>query len=346
MVETRDMAGGKAYRLVRVSNNQIGSYTYNGSGTASMTAGSLNLSYANANTGTATTNVATIVNNFYEHFEHGQVKFIMKAGTYGVTASTGTPVITQSVNSDDGQYTIVYVKYDIPSRTTSTVTIAPNEDAEVQACHVFYNGSNFDGNNVAANALDDGAIATNKSPLRPGQTATLANYTSFLGGLNGIMVDITSPAGTVTLSDFTFRTGNDNSPAGWAAAPAPSMTLRAGAGTSGSNRYTFIWPTGTIQGKWLQITVKATAATGIDQNEVFYYGNAVGESGNEPGSARVDTTDEVVARQDPHKTFGNPATLEVHCDFNRDARADTYDELIARNFCTNFLNELRLISVP
>ena len=62
--------------------------------------------------------------------------------------------------------------------------------ANVVGRNIFYNRSGFDGNNAAANAADDAAIATDKSALLPGAAATLANYTSYTRGINGIMVDV------------------------------------------------------------------------------------------------------------------------------------------------------------
>ena len=69
---------------------------------------------------------------------------------------------------------------------------------------VFYNQSAFDGNDVSANAADDGAIATDKAPLLPGGVATFANYTSFSHGLNGLMASTSarrSTASTWTITD-------------------------------------------------------------------------------------------------------------------------------------------------
>ena len=51
-----------------------------------------------------------------------------------------------------------------------------------------YNDSFFDGYDPAAGASDDLAIATDKSPLLPGQAATFADYTSYECGLNGLMI--------------------------------------------------------------------------------------------------------------------------------------------------------------
>ena len=45
--------------------------------------------------------------------------------------------------------------------------------------------------------------------LRPGQTATFANYTSYRRGTNGIVVDIARlpAAARLTAADFEFRAG-------------------------------------------------------------------------------------------------------------------------------------------
>src|SRR6185437_12705632 len=91
---------------------------------------------------------------------------------------------------------------------------APNSAAvaaTVVGQSIFYNNSAWDGNNPAASASDNLAIATDKSALLPGGTATFANYTSYSKGINGIMVDIANlPAGTTSLSpsDFAFHVGN------------------------------------------------------------------------------------------------------------------------------------------
>ena len=69
---------------------------------------------------------------------------------------------------------------------------------------------------------------------------------------------------------------------------------------------TLIWEDGVIRNCWLQVTVLATDATGLAENEVFYVGNAVGESGNSTTDALVNATDEIGARNNPHSPF-NPA---------------------------------------
>jgi hypothetical protein len=97
--------------------------------------------------------------------------------------------------------------------------------AAVAGRSTFYNASAFDWTAAAdANTNgaydpgedgtnDDGAVATNKSALLPGQAATFANYTSYYHGLNGIMIDV---AGLVSrnlaAADFAFKVGTGADP--------------------------------------------------------------------------------------------------------------------------------------
>ena len=89
--------------------------------------------------------------------------------------------------------------------------------AAVAARSIFYNNSWFDGNLAAANVQDDAAIATDKTPLFPGQIASLANYTSYSLGINGIMVDLVgaAQASLITAADFAFEVGNSSDAATW-----------------------------------------------------------------------------------------------------------------------------------
>jgi hypothetical protein len=146
---------------------------------------------------------------------------------------------------------------------------------------VFYNHSAFDGNNAAANAQDDAAIATDKQALLPGQPSTLANVTGYSRGINGVMVDVLRlPASTdVTADDFEFRVGNNATPGTWALAPGPlSVTERPSGLAGGSTRVSIVWADGAIRNQWLQVTVKANANTRLSQPDVFYFGNLAGET--------------------------------------------------------------------
>ena len=191
---------------------------------------------------------------------------------------------------------------------------------------IFYNNSSFDGNNAAINASDDGAIAPDKTALLPGGTATFANYTSYTKGINGIMVDIAHDptSGSITAADFTFKVGNTNNTSTWANAPAPSaVVVRPGAGAGGSDRVEITWADGAIQKKWLQITLKADAVTQLSSPDVFYFGNAVGETGNDPTNAIVNLTDVGLTRT--HQTGFTAAQINNVYDFNRDGHVNLTD---------------------
>jgi len=145
--------------------------------------------------------------------------------------------------------------------------------------------------------------------------------------------------------DFVFRVGNDNHPGAWAAAPSPTViAVRPSAGTGGSSRITLIWPDNAIEKQWLQITVLPTPNSGLIAPDVFYFGNAVGESGNSATDARVDVSDENAARQHP-RNFLSPAAIDDVYDYNRDKRVDVSDENIARQNNSNFLTALKLIDL-
>jgi hypothetical protein len=223
---------------------------------------------------------------------------------------------------------------------------APFRHSQVVGRHIFYNDSAYDGNDALASALDDGAIAPNKQALLPGGTATFANYTSYSKGINGIMIDVAGLAGTPTAGDFSFRVGNDDTPGGWTPlATPPSVSVRSGAGVNGSDRVTLIWPNGVIAKQWLQSTMNKTAQTGLGTPNVFYFGSAIGETGNSPSDARVTSADELLARLHPH-TIANPTDILDPYDFNRDTRVTALDQNIARLNRTTLATALNLIHPP
>ena len=255
--------------------------------------------------------------------------------TTGNNIGTGTPGLFYAASGYD-----LCTGLGTPAGTNLINALAP--PATVVGRWVFYNNSAWDGNNPAANANDDNAIATDKTALLPGGTASFANYTSYSRGLNGIMMDIANLLGTPTASDFVFNTGNDNNPAGWSNAPAPvSITVRAGAGAGGSSRVTLIWNDNNLNGvvdaneavakKWLEVTVKATTNTGLATDDVFFFGNAVGEGdvGNPNTSFPVTAADALQAMNNLIG-LGTAALTNVN-DFNRDQKVTSADALVALN---------------
>ena len=222
----------------------------------------------------------------------------------------------------------------------AAVSVVVEPVPEVVGRYVFYNNSAFDGRDPAANQYDFQAIAPDKQPLLPGQSASFVNYTSYSRGINGIIVDIAgapNPAG-LGAEDFAFRVGNDSTAQSeqstWTTAPAPlEVAVFPGAGVAGSTRVVLVWADNAIQNLWLEVTVRPTANTGLTEADVFYFGNAIGESGNNragpAADAVVDSADELAARD--NRTGIQPADITNPYDFNRDRRVNSSDVTIARN---------------
>jgi hypothetical protein len=122
------------------------------------------------------------------------------------------------------------------------------------------------------------------------------------------------------------------------------VLVRPGEGVFQSDRVVLTWPDNLIQNEWLQVTVLANGTTGLAVPSVFYFGNAIGETGDSDLNARVDANDILQTRNNPHPFF-NPADIYCPYDFNRDQRVDAYDLLIVRNNQTTYFNQLNLISI-
>lgn len=219
--------------------------------------------------------------------------------------------------------------------------------ATVVGRHLFYNQSGtasplrYDGNDAAINDHDDLAIATNKSAYLPGSGAAIfANVSSYTKGINGLMVDLQGTHGDIGVDDFEFYRGNNNSQTQWTAAPAPSsMSVRSGAGISGSDRVELVWGSDAVKKEWLLVIVRANDDTGLVQKagwrlgigDVFLFGNALGDSGQRDNAqfAFVNTTDEIAARNNPASVVSNIPITNLF-DYNRDGAVNLADVLISQ----------------
>ncbi len=197
--------------------------------------------------------------------------------------------------------------------------------------HVFYNNSSFD------NASDGDAIATDKLPLFDGVVAAGINYSSFVHGINGIIVDFESLNGEVAIDDFQFKIGNVNDSADWSEAPLPSsIETSFSGGANGSDRVTIIWPDGSIKSTWLQIRILGNTTTKLAEDDVFYFGSVVGESMNSDSDAVVNATDVGVIRS--NLSGFSSVDIESEYDMNRDGRVNATDIGIVRNHLSGFFS--------
>jgi hypothetical protein len=206
---------------------------------------------------------------------------------------------------------------------------------------VFYNNSFWDGNTPGVNGtVEDYAIATNKQALLPGQTATLANYTSYSGGINGVIVDVAGLWPGLTAADFDFKVGNTVDVSTWTTVPpTPTVAVRAGDGVSGSSRVVLIWPDGAMKNTWLRVTVSANDRTGLTSPDVFYFGNLVGESYIDASTGRINAFDSATTRQH----WGETATVTNLYDHNRDGSVGSADSDIVTG---NLGAQLILLTAP
>jgi hypothetical protein len=168
----------------------------------------------------------------------------------------------------------------VPNSSITTVSAGFSVTAAVANQYLFYYGSSaFDNSATAPSSADQNAIATDKTALLPGQTATFSNVSSYLDGINGILIAFANlPAGvTFSASDFQFNVGNSNTPSIWTSGPAPAAVATW---TSGGDTFAdIVWSNGAIRNEWLQVTVLADANTHLAVNDVFYFGSLVGATG-------------------------------------------------------------------
>ena len=261
-----------------------------------------------------------------------------------LTASHGTVV-----KNNDGTWAWSYVppvyQNNVPVTITandgvSSSTVMFNMTANTFAAgrSVFYN--NATGENLSSAGAANNAIDPSKTVLRtPGAISTFANYTNYSRGLNGLIVDIAGLPTTVTnanmLASLLFAHWNAISAGGFAALPVaavPTVTILSNSGVGGSARIKITFPNNTLQNTWLRVTVLANTTTGLAVNDVFYFGNVIGEvnAGNTQTRLRVNATDTGAVRSN-QSTAANSASVTNIYDVNRDGRVNATDTGIVRS---------------
>ena len=224
----------------------------------------------------------------------------------------------------------------LPSNELSATVPAPT----IVGNSIFYNGSSYDGQNGSSNLTDRAAIATDKQALLPGQTATFQNYTSYSRGINGIIIDVANLDNLPRFEDFSLSVGNDNNLANWSGAPVPTLiNVYPGRGPGGSTQITLIWADNAIQNQWLRVSLLANPHTNLLADDVFYFGNLIGGTGQHVNQAIVNTTDIAVAKLAVNTT----ATLTSIADFDRNGKITVTDIAIAK---INNQHTIQLITPP
>ncbi len=292
-----------------------------------------------------------------------EVRFGSSLAT-NVTILSDTQLVATSPPHAAGPVSVtVKTPYGTSAPATSQFTYTSGAtNSQIVGQFLFYNGSGtstrYDHNDLAINSFDDLAIATDKTAYlwEDAGAATFANVSSYTKGINGVMVDVAGTHGTITAADFIFRVGNNNSPGTWGTANAPaSVSVRAGAGVSGSDRVEIIWNGAAAPfGQWLEVITLANANTGLAQKagypagqaDAFFFGNAPGNTGTgDTGSnSLVNSLDEAAIRANNALVSANIPITNVY-DVGRNASVNVIDESAARLNGTNPSTTLKYLNL-
>lgn len=196
---------------------------------------------------------------------------------------------------------------------------------------VFYVG--------ATGASASSNLASDKTPLLPGQSSSFANYTNYSLGLNGLVVDVAGLPASATasqmLSSLRFASWNGIAAGGFATLPAdaiPTVTMLGSVGAGSAGRIQITFPNNTIRNTWLRVTVIANAITQLPVDDVFYFGNVIGDvnAGNTTSRLRVNATDTGAVRSNQSIGSESASILNIY-DLNRDGRVNATDTGIVRS---------------
>ena len=180
---------------------------------------------------------------------------------------------------------------------------------------------------------------SDKVALLPGQASSFSNYTNYSRGLNGLVIDVSglplTTTNTLLAASLQFANWNGIDVSGFVALPGaaiPTVTIAGGAGVGGAARATITFPDNTLQNTWLRVTVLANATTGLTANDVFYFGNVIGDvnTGNTATRLRVNALDTSGVRNN-QSPGANSAGVTNIFDINRDGRVNALDTSVVRN---------------
>jgi len=119
--------------------------------------------------------------------------------------------------------------------------------------------------------------------------------------------------------------------------------VRPGAGDSGSDRVSLIWPAGTIVDQWLEVSVLSDGPGSIvGATDVHYWGNQRGDTGNSTANTTVNSGD-VSNVSANFSGFGSVDSTSIY-DLNKDGRVNSGDVSAVTARFSGFAPTLELIA--
>ena len=238
------------------------------------------------------------------------------------------------VENNDGTWTWTFTPTQAYSDQVVTITITDPAGASSESNFSFSALTNVvnRGTSYGGSVFGESDLAPNKLALRPGESASVANFTNYHRGLNRVMIDVAGLASnSLTSSDFEFRVGNTDTPSNWtlldgSGIPLPSISVTATT-TPGIDRVMLAWDDNEIQNTWLQVTVKANAnTTGLSTDDIFYFGNQIGDVNGDTtssGKIKVNSLDMVLVSA--NRTIGSTVGIENNYDVDRNGTVNSID---------------------
>ena len=255
---------------------------------------------------------------------------MLQVGTWTQLGNGLPSVVTYDMEYDATDDVLVVGTLGRGAWSLSNVSTFLRVPATIASRGIFYNGSTGNSGN---------ALATDKQALLPGQSSTFQNYTNFDQGITGVSVDIKDLPTSITpgqmLSSLQFAQWNGIDVAGFTALPVgatPTVSsIQVGGGANGSSRVFITFPNNSLRNTWLRVTVVANATNTMTQNDVFYFGNVVGDLnvGNTPTRLRVNAEDTAAIRLNQSPLPGSASAGNIY-DLNRDGRVDAQDTFLVR----------------
>ncbi|HAC90691.1 MAG TPA: hypothetical protein DCF63_08665, partial [Planctomycetaceae bacterium] len=194
------------------------------------------------------------------------------------------------------------------------------------------------------------AVDSGKELYQQTSVPTALSYSHLINtsrGINAVGFDIQDlglPA-SLSASDFEFQVSPEgafdltaNPPTGWPIAPAPgSVNVTPGS----LDRVIIQWTDNQIENRWLRITMKANANTGLLKPQVFFLGHLKGEtSGNVSGGLYTVLVADILQVRG---ALTNSVSSDSALDIDKTGVILVNDILEVR---ANLTRQLRNITVP